>query len=248
MKTFIRKNFIISMDISKSDSEDQLVFIFVIKFILHSQNVTSNIFLFFFTSSCPYFGGNFDRLLFFKYGLLILYALQSIEIFSFNFIKLTLDPLNGPFDFRDDDKLKSVYSSVRDLDYTLDSYELGLERSNHDEQLKILGVPIFCSCNSLTTSHHSKFIHFIILLLEASDNEGWLLDTGNVIIMELENNRGILFDSISDSGSEISSSVSGFYHPNLALIVFFAHSFFCLDDSLHNTIECLFKSIRLFLE
>ena len=59
--------------------------------------------------------------------LLVLHALQSVKVLSIEFVQLTLDPLNSTINLWDNDKLKSIYSTVCNLNNSLNCNVLGLK-------------------------------------------------------------------------------------------------------------------------
>ena len=162
-------------------------------------------------------------------------------------IELSLDPLDGVLDLGYDDELESIYSTVGDLDHTLDGNELSLERSNLDQELEISCEAIFCFHDGLTTTCHADH-RVVIAVADATEVEGWLLHTGNVLGGDSDSNVGLGLHTVSYSHTEISSCEVSVCHFKLALIKIFSHSLFCLDNPFHDLIECLFECVRLLFE
>lgn len=120
---------------------------------------------------------------FFGFFLDILDALQSVEIFSIELIKLTFNPLDGPFNLRDDDEFKSIDSSVSDLDDSVNSNVLCLVRGNLDQKPKIFSETLLHLHDGLTTTSESDNA-VLISLVETLNNEGWLFNTCNVFFTD----------------------------------------------------------------
>ena len=87
--------------------------------------------------------------------LFILHAFESVKVLSVKLVQLTLDPLDCVLNLRNNNEFQGIYSSVGNLDNSINGYELSLQRCNLNKKSKILLEPIFCLHNCLASSSHA---------------------------------------------------------------------------------------------
>lgn len=192
-------------------------------------------------------GGNFGFFFLLGLFLFVLDALKSIEILSIQLIELTFNPLDSPIDLWDDDELKGIYSSGRDLDDSLDGDVLSLVGSNLDEELQVSSEGLLGLHDGLTTTSQTDH-GVVIILVQALDHEGWLLDTCNVLLSDEESHGGLGLDGITDGHTEVTGGEVSLSHIELALVIVTTHSLLSGDDHLGDVIEFFLQGIGLFLE
>ena len=126
----------------KKKSENNVCIFFIIfsfksiLVVLHLQNVYLLLLLFFLSCLTSFsFGFSLGSHLLSKFSFMnkfglkffILDALQSIKIFSVKLIKFTFNPLDSPFNLRNNHKFQGIDSTVCNFNDSFDCDELGLE-------------------------------------------------------------------------------------------------------------------------
>lgn len=116
-----------------------------------------------------------------SFKFFILDAFKSVEILSVQLIQLGLNPLDGFLDFWNDHELESIYSSIGKLEFSLESGELCLQRSNVYEKAQIFLILLLGFHDSLTTSSESEDAATIITVFRSIQNERWLHYTSHIL-------------------------------------------------------------------
>ena len=168
--------------------------------------------------------GSLLGLLYLLFLFIVLGFLQTHEILTIDFVELLLDIVDDLRDFRDQNELERVHTSVSHLESLIECDELGLKSSDRDQDLEELGEFFTSVLDRLSTHAKTEKVTLtgLINVFESKDRD---MHTSDIVILHSHAHWRANSNVINDSATEISRGEVGLSHTHTRLSVIDTHAY-----------------------
>ena len=163
-------------------------------------------------------------LLYLLFLFIVLGFLQTHEILTIDLVELLLDIVDNERDFRDQNELERVDTSVGHLESLIKCDELALKSGDRDQDLEELGE-FFTSVLDRLSTHAKTEKVAITGLINVFESEDRDMHTSDIVVLHGHADWRANSNVINDSATEISRGEVGLSHTHTRFPVIDTHAY-----------------------